>query len=149
MKKAILILLTVGLLAGTAWAGSADKAEDEKGVRAAIEDYVLGIYKVEPARIERSVHPELWKRGFYRRDGNYTLHPMTFDQLVQLAGQWNKEGRVDADNAPQKIEIYEVLDKTASAKLTAHWGIDYFHLAKVEGKWMIMNVLWQSPPPSE
>ncbi|HSR69479.1 MAG TPA: nuclear transport factor 2 family protein [Acidobacteriota bacterium] len=149
MKRFLWILLAISLITGSAWAASADKAEDEKGVRAAIEDYVLGIYLVEPERIERSVHPDLWKRGFYRQDGQYTLYPMTFEQLVKLAGDWNENGRVDPESAPQKIEIYEVLDKTASAKLTAEWGIDYFHLAKVDGKWVIMNVLWQSPPPAE
>jgi len=25
--------------------------------------------------------------------------------------------------------------------------MDYFHLAKYDGKWMIVNVLWQSLPP--
>ena len=47
---------------------------------------------------------------------------------------------------PRKWEIFDVLDKTASAKLTAHWGIDYFHLVKEDGKWKIYQVLWQSPP---
>lgn len=37
-----------------------------------------------------------------------------------------------------------ILDKTASAKLTAHWGVDSFHLAKIDGQWRIVQVLWQS-----
>jgi hypothetical protein len=39
-----------------------------------------------------------------------------------------------------------VLDQTASAKLTASWGIDYLLLAKYDGRWMITHVLWQTPP---
>ena len=61
------------------------------------------------------------------------------------ATTYNDDGHIPA-NAPKKIELFEVLDKTASAKLTANWGVDYFHLAKVDGKWQIMNVLWQSQP---
>lgn len=69
---------------------------------------------------------------------------MTYNQLVSLAGTWNSTGdRVDA-NTPKDIIVFEVNDKSASAKLTAVWGIDFFHLAKVDGKWKIMNVLWQS-----
>jgi hypothetical protein len=71
---------------------------------------------------------------------------MTYEELHDLAGSWNKEGRIDAATAVKKIEIYEVSDRTAAAKLTAHWGIDYMHLAKYDGRWMIINVLWQSPP---
>jgi hypothetical protein len=44
------------------------------------------------------------------------------------------------------VIILDILDKTASAKLVADWGIDYMHLAKLDGKWMIKNILWQSPP---
>ena len=50
--------------------------------------------------------------------------------------------------APKTIEIFEVLDQTASAKLTARWGIDYLLLARYDGRWMISHVLWQSPPPA-
>ncbi|HJQ67701.1 MAG TPA: nuclear transport factor 2 family protein [Blastocatellia bacterium] len=25
--------------------------------------------------------------------------------------------------------------------------MDYMHLAKYDGKWMIVNILWQTPPP--
>ena len=35
----------------------------------------------------------------------------------------------------------------ANVKLTAAWGIDYIHLTKAGGTWMIMNVIWQTPPP--
>ncbi|MBC7790917.1 MAG: nuclear transport factor 2 family protein, partial [Anaerolineae bacterium] len=40
---------------------------------------------------------------------------------------------------------FDVLDQTASAKLTAWWGTDYLLLGKYDGKWMISHVLWQSP----
>jgi hypothetical protein len=48
--------------------------------------------------------------------------------------------------APKDIQLFEVLDQTASAKLTAFWGIDYLLLAKYDGRWMISHVLWQTPP---
>ena len=114
-------------------------------VERACLDYVEGLYEVKPDLIKRSVHPKLTKFGFARTDDGYRAVPMTFEQLVQLAGRWNKDGHVPAD-APKKVEIFDVLDKTASAKLTAHWGIDYFHLVKENDKWFIYQVLWQSPP---
>lgn len=45
--------------------------------------------------------------------------------------------------------MFDVLDQTASAKLTAMWGVDYFHLAKYDGQWKIVNILWQEPPPKK
>jgi hypothetical protein len=50
-------------------------------------------------------------------------------------------------DAPQEIVVFEVLDQTASARLTAWWGTDYLPLAREDGRWKITHVLWQTPPP--
>ena len=128
-------------------AGYAQSDTEKEAVRQAVLDYVEGVYEVAPERIERSVHPELVKRGFYIKKGEsaYTFAPMTFAELVNLAKTYNKSGRVPKD-APKEIVIFDVLDQTAAAKLTAVWGVDYFQLAKYDGKWKIVNILWQTPP---
>ncbi|MEW6128061.1 MAG: nuclear transport factor 2 family protein [Acidobacteriota bacterium] len=127
---------------------SAQSMDDREGVRQAVLDYVEGVYEVAPSRIERSVHPDLIKRGFYtaKDKTGYQTGVMTYQQLVDLAGKWNKTGWLPKD-APKEIVVFDVLDQTASAKLTAYWGVDYFQLAKYDGKWKIIHVLWQSPPP--
>ena len=123
-------------------------AVDEELVRAAVEDYVLALYDVEPERIARSVDTALHKIGYYEYNGETYNHvPMTYQQLYDLSAKWNKKGDQVTTDTPQVIEIYEVQDKTASAKLTAKWGIDFMHLSKVDGRWKIMNIMWQSPPP--
>lgn len=147
MRKIGILLFTIAALMCATQAG-AQATEDREAVRQAVLDYVEGVYNVDPARIERSVHPKLAKTGFMRR-GEDTAYrgpiAMTFEQLKEVAATYNKDGRVPKD-APKEITIFEVLDQTATAKLVAQWGIDYFHLAKIDGKWMIVNVLWQSPP---
>ncbi|HEX5733182.1 MAG TPA: nuclear transport factor 2 family protein [Blastocatellia bacterium] len=146
MKKVIFMIIAFAMV----WpvATRAQSNTEKEAVKQAVLDYVEGIYEVDHKRIERSVHPELAKRGFYVKKGEtaYTGTPMTFAQLVELAKTYNKGGRVPKD-APKEVVIYDVLDQTASAKLTAVWGIDYMHLAKYDGKWMIVNILWQTTPP--
>ncbi len=136
----LLSLMSISLVQG-------QETADREAVRQAVLDYVEGIYNVEPSRIERSVHPKLAKIGFYRGPNEVEFRSasnMTFERLVELSKTWNKEGKLRKD-APKEVTIYEVLDQTASVKLVAEWGIDYMHLAKFEGKWFIVNVLWQSP----
>lgn len=118
-----------------------------KAVQRACLDYVEGVYEIKPELIERGVHPELKKYGYWRGGDNneYRGTAMTFEQLRELAKNYNKDGRIPAD-APKKVTVFDVLDKTASAKLVAHWGIDYFHLVKEEGNWKILQVVWQSAP---
>lgn len=144
MKKlTVLFLLTLAL----SFSVNAQTAEDKEAVRRAALDYVEAIYDVDPAKAERSVHPDLAKRGFSLRNEATAYAPltMTFAQLVELAKNYNKTGRVPKD-APKEVVVFEVLDQTASAKVTASWGIDYLHLAKYDGKWKIINILWQSLP---
>jgi hypothetical protein len=124
-----------------------DRAGDRQAVQQAALDYVEGIYLVDPKRIERSVHPMLAKRGFWREPSAAVYGPqstMTFEQLVALAASWNKGGT--RDTTIKKVEVLDVLDQTAIAKVTASWGIDYLQLAKYDGRWKTINILWQAHP---
>ncbi len=148
MKARILIGLTgLGILA-LAGASRNSPNPDEALVRETILDYVEAFYNVQPERIDRSVDPSLAKLGFYRPKNDKEYKPgeaMTFAQLRALAERFNKSGKLPKE-APKEIVVFDVLDKTACAKLTAHWGIDFLQLAKVDGKWKIYQVIWQSAP---
>lgn len=147
MKRGILLALVAMAVGCTAHARSQANAEQE-AVKAAVMDYIEALYQAQPDRIARSVHTDLSKRGYYRKQGETTFSsgPMSYEQLFNLAGTWNKDGKRPLATAPKEVVVYEVLNQTASAKATAFWGIDYMHLAKYDGKWKIVNILWQDHP---
>lgn len=146
------LLLTLsglfGLSALYAQPGTAVAPSDEAAIRAAVLDYVEGLYTADTTRIHRSVHPDLAKRGYFipRSADTYQSAPMSFAELIEVAKTWNRDGRVNPETAIKDIVVFEALDQTASARLTAVWGTDYLHLARYDGRWMIVNVLWQTPP---
>jgi len=142
------VLLALAFAASST--ASAQPTSDRAAVRQAALDYVEALYEVDTTRVARSVHPSLTKYGYYRADGTYRGGAMTYGELKQLALRWNRDHqRVDPATAVKEVVVFDVLDKTASAKVVAHWGVDYMHLAKVDGQWLIRNILWQSPPPSD
>jgi competence protein ComGC len=145
MKRSVGFMLLLLLLPVAIKAQSTDERE---AVRQAVLDYVEGIYEVNPSRVECSVHADLAKRGFFKKKGEtaYSEEKMTFQELMDTAAKWNKSGRLPKD-AVKEVVVFDVADQTASAKVTAVWGIDYLHLAKYEGKWKIVNVVWQTAPP--
>ena len=146
MTLRLLFAALVALLAATP--AVAQTAADKEAVRQAALDYVEGLYQVDTSRIERSVHKNLTKRGFWREPSEATYRPesvMTFDQLMKLTASWNKDGK--RDTSIKQVEVLDVLDQTASAKVVAMWGIDYMHLAKYDGRWQIINIVWQAHPP--
>jgi len=130
---------------------AAQAQTDEEGVYNAVLDYVEGFYNVEPERFEKSISKDLVKYGYWKNpDGEYQGSPMNWDQAYQLASRWNVDNRQNMDeNTPKEIWVMEVLDKTAVAKLTAQWGIDYFQLEKNDGVWQIGHVIWQAHPPTD
>jgi hypothetical protein len=73
---------------------------------------------------------------------------MSFEQMIAYAERVKSSGRGGPPaGAPKEVNLLDVQDQTAAAKVVAWWGTDYLHLAKYEGRWMIVHVIWQSPPP--
>lgn len=121
---------------------------DRAGVERAALDYLEGFYEGSTDKLRRSVHPEVLKFGFYREDPDdaYERSPMSFEEMLNFATNVKESGRFPDENAPKKVEILDVLDQTAVAKVYAWWGSDYLSMAKYDGEWKIVQVLWQSPP---
>lgn len=160
MKKQSLILLLAFIFSYTTHAQDAYLAEDKTepkeaitseytAVESAILDYVNALYEVDSTKMMRSVSLSLRKIGYWKNPDTGEYHDnlnMTYEQLVSLSARWNKDGTSANEESVKEIDIYDINDRTATAKLTAVWGIDYMHLAKIDDKWLIMNVIWQSHP---
>ncbi len=149
MKSLLLLLPLCSLPVVSALLPAQDEAAaDRAKVERAVLDYVEALYEVKPELIARSVHPAVAKFGFARRsaDEAYLGFAMSYDELFALAGEWNDDGDKAGPTSPKEVVVLDVLDQTAAAKLTAEWGVDYMHLAKYDGEWKILQVLWQTPP---
>ena len=126
---------------------AAQTPDDRSGVERAVLDYVEGFYEGDTLKLKRSVHPDVAKYGYYvpRDSSRYFGEAMPFAEFLSYARSIKERNRQAGPDAPKKVEIFDVLDQTASAKLTAWWGTDYLLLAKYEGRWMIRQVMWQTP----
>ena len=139
-------LIVFAALALTPAIAAAQNGGDRQAVQQAAANYVTAVYESKPELIEQSVHPKLVKYGFMRQqDGTYKQNQMTYDQLLDVARSWNKDKK--RDTSINKVEVLDVLDQTATAKITAQWGVDYMQLAKFDGTWKIINIIWQTHPP--
>lgn len=123
-------------------------AADREAVRRAALDYVEGFYEGDSTRFLRSIRPDVFKYGFWRqRDStSYGGERMAWPEFFAYARRVKQNNRPAPATAPKKVEVFEVQNQTASAKVTAFWGTDYLLLGKYDGKWMISSVMWQSPP---
>jgi|SRR5688572_17573385 len=124
-------------------------SQDEKqNITNAVMDYVDAFYFGDTTKILRSISPTVVKYGYYRKKDAtvYEGEPMSYREMLDYAASVKKRNNPNAGKLEKKIEILDYQDQTAAAKLHAWWGTDYILLAKLDGKWMITQVLWQSAP---
>jgi hypothetical protein len=69
---------------------------------------------------------------------------MPFDKMIIWVNTKSKVVNAKFSGI-EKVEIYEIQDKTASGKVTAWWGTDYVLLEKIDEKWFLKMILWQGP----
>lgn len=139
-----LLLLAIPMM--TAWGQAADSA----AIRQAALDYAEGWYAGDAARMEKALHPELAKR-IVRTDeksGRNRIEQMS--ALTLINGTKAGFGK----NTPRErqfkdVFILDIFGNTASVKLVMSDWIDYLHLAKWNGEWKIVNVLWELKPKNE
>ena len=138
--------MTLALLLTPAFA-RAQAPEERAAVERAVLDYVEGFYEGDTTKLVRSVRPEVTKYGFYVPSDSvrYVGEAMPWPDFLSYARSIKERNQPAPADAPKQVEIFDIQDQTASAKLTAWWGTDYLLLAKYDGRWMILHVLWQSP----
>jgi hypothetical protein len=147
-----LVLLTLVSLVQQPAAAQAP-TPDTAGVRRAALDYIEAFYEGDSTKIARSVRTDVRKIGFYRgaspagAGGPYSSDEMPFPAMLEYIRNFRRNNRTTPATAPREVIVGEVNDQTATAKVVAWWGIDYLQFARYDGRWMIVNVLWQSPPP--
>lgn len=138
------VLFFVSLLFSVA--SFAQSTDEKAAIEKAVMNYVNAFYEADTTKAYESIARDLAKRGYYTtKEGTVAEAKMSFEQLVKLAQRWKASQNITLET-PRKITVFDILDKIASAKVEAKWGIDYFHLAKINGTWTIINVLWQDYP---
>src|SRR4051812_30200949 len=148
LKLSILMVLMMTTFGADAHAQSAAVSErDAAAIKQTALDYIEGWYEGNAERMERSLHPELAKR-IVRTDpqtGASRLDQMGAMTLVQRTR--SAVGTKTPKERQQKdVAILDVFENAASVRVTAADWIDYLHMARFNGRWVIVNVLWELKP---
>jgi hypothetical protein len=148
MKAAAGFSLVTGLLSSLlAGAAGAQTAADSAGIRAAALDYIEGWYTGDAPRMTRALHPELAKR-IVETDPKSRKNVLSQMGAKQLIGYTRDGGgrETPAERRQADVSILDIYQGAASAKVIAADWIDYLHLARWNGRWAIVNVLWELKP---
>ena len=143
--RALFLILISGFLFSVYEAHGQTKVSDadRQAITQTALDYVEGWYEGNPERMERALHPDLAKRVVFTDEkGRSRLDQMSAMGLVQ--GVKRGGGKDTPKEKQQKdITILDVFENAASVKAVMAGWVDYMHVAKVNGRWVIVNVLWE------
>ena len=136
--------LLIGALAVTAAASPETAPPEADAIRQTALDYIEGWYEGDATRMERALHPELAKRIVLTdASGQNTLSQMS---AMTLVGR-TRTGIGKNDTRRQKdVTILDVYENAAMVKVVASDWVDYLQMARWNGQWKIVNVLWELKP---
>lgn len=118
-------------------AGAANADADKAAVSQALKDYFAAVPAADAPAVERLVHPEAVLRSFgpspsgrlFVREGNR-------ESLAEAV----RSKRVSAPQSPD-VAVLDVYDNIASVKVTMGTNVSYWHLARQQGQWRLVNRL--------
>lgn len=141
----LLLLIAIAFCATHTQAQTTASDADKAAITQTALDYLEGWYAADAERMERALHPELAKRIVRTNPQGSRLDQMGAMTLVQYTRRGG--GKNTPKEKQQKdVVILDVFENAASVKAVASDWIDYLHVAKVNGKWVIVNVLWELKP---
>ncbi len=119
-----------------------DANPEKEAVIAAALDYMEGALNADADRMARGVHPELTKVVIrtYPQTGRQCLSYNTSTLLVEwVRGAGEQMANVDKS---VDVTVLDIGDNLAAARAIGQVWYDFLQLAKIDGQWRIVNVLW-------
>ncbi len=144
MRSSLQVLLFPLLLSGVVQAQS---TADSAAIRSTALDYAEGWYEGNADRMARALHPELVKRIVVRDTATGKTMVQGMGASVLINSTRHGYGKETPKERQQKeVRILDVFGNAASAKAVMADWVDYMQMAKVDGRWVIVNVLWERKP---
>ena len=124
-------------------------ATEQDAIKRTALNYAEGWYEGDADKMESALSTDLAKRIVRTNpQGQSMVSQMTALALVQ--GTRGGFGKQTAKAEQQKdVTILDVMGNAATVKLEMHDWVDYMHVGKVNGKWVIINVLWEMKPKKQ
>lgn len=121
---------------------------DKAQIETTLNNYIDAFYKGDTSKLKKAIKPRLHKFGYWKNNENgaYEYYDqMTYDKAMIFVQKMKDEGRSRDENKIRNVEVLDVSNHIASAKVSANWGVDYVLLSKDNNKWMIEQVIWEGP----
>ena len=139
MKLIVIVLFAVATTA------RAQTAADSAAIRTTALDYIDGWWSGDARRMASALHPELVKRirGASPSGDREWIDNMGASRLIDGTSRGGGKETPSADRRSE-VRILDIFQNTASVRVDAGAWIDLMHMVRWNGRWVVLNVLWEN-----
>jgi len=124
-------------------------AADTAAIERVCRDMLEAWYGGDAEKMAGALHHDLAKRGVIvdPESGVTTLRFANKDQMVE--GARSGRGRIPRDTWNIHVTILDASRNMATVKVLSEYLLDICQVARIDGRWQIVNVLWEptkTPP---
>ena len=143
MRKILIGALIVSAFAANAAFAQSAPADDEAGVRAALQHYLNGHATGNPEEFRKAFHPDA--RMTFVRDGKLVITPIS-----EYIARSNGKPAADESLRKRRITGVEITGTAATGRIELDYPsaflVDYMTLLKDDGRWVIIAKSFNSAP---
>jgi|GEM_PF-1283511 len=115
----------------------------EAAITAAIEEYVRAKYAGDEKTLRSRTHQVLARRAvashYWDQPTKDWVRPFTQDHLKFYATSYNQTRMDTPEDGRCEIEVFDIAQRTASARVIMEDVVDYLHMIHYEGRWIIAD----------
>ena len=117
-----------------------DGLKDRDAVERVVADYYEAWFTGDAEKMRSSLHPELAKRAIENgAQGGLDLDVISAEEMAAATA----EGRGTRYPRGEDIQVLDIDGDLATVKAVSAPYVEYLHLARFGGRWLIVNVLWR------
>lgn len=107
--------------------------------------YLIALQELKPDLMNEVLNDSLNKVtiGYSRAIKKEVVTAITKKRMIENATSWNKSNTKFPLKPNNRIKILDIYHRMATVKLDSDNWVEYLHLIKLDGKWSIINLMWQ------
>ena len=125
----------------------AENTDDLAAIKQTALNYMDSWYKADSKRMKQSLHKKLAKRSLQKSvSGKKLLRQTSASDMVWYTRSGIGEN-LWYEDLKTEVVVLDYYEDIASVKIVTSHYYEYLHLIKLEGKWVIINALYEPNSP--
>lgn len=119
--------------------------EDSIEIKRISLGYLIALQDLKPNLMTEVMNDSLNKItiGWDRSTKKEVAQATSKEQMIEFATSWNKSNTKFPLKPNNQITILDIYNRIANVKLVSDNWVEYLQLIKLDGKWSIINLIWQ------